>query len=223
MRQLVTLAQQAAPGILRNREIQHGGKTYAAQHPQRILFEALLRVANTADHAELKIPLPAEGVNPRAVKAAADGIDRKVTAAEILPHIPDEDDMLRAPVIGIAALRPVGRHFQAVALLQHRDRTMRQPGRDTARKQGHDLLRQRGGSDVDIMHRTAQQLIAQAAADEISLMAACQQACNYSSGSFGHAGWCHSPFHIVLLTPGSGLTRIPCARAHGNRYLHIDW
>lgn len=78
---------------------------------------------------------------------------------------------------------------------------MRQAGRDTARKQGHHLLRQCGGSDVYIMHRTAQQLIAQAAADEISLMTACQQAGNNNSGGFCHAGWCHSPFHNGLLTP----------------------
>lgn len=111
MRQLVSLAQQTAPGILRNREIQHGSKTYAAQHPQRILLEAFLRFTYTADHAELEITLPAERVNPPAVKATADGIDREITAAEVLPYIPYEYDMLRTPVIGIAALRPVGRNF----------------------------------------------------------------------------------------------------------------
>lgn len=87
MRQLIPLAHQAAPRILGDGEIQHGGEAHTAQHPQRILAEAFLRLAHTADTAELKIPLTAKGINQRTIKPGAHGVDREIAAAEVLLHI----------------------------------------------------------------------------------------------------------------------------------------
>ncbi|MNI48467.1 hypothetical protein D3C73_1030310 [compost metagenome] len=174
MRQLIPLAQQPPPCILGDGEIQHRREPHAAQHAQRVLFEALLGFTYAADTARAQIPFTAERVNQNAIQAAADRVNGEVPPPQVFFNIAYKKDMLRAAVIGIPAFRPVRRHLKAVSVLQYRHRSVSKACRHTACEETHYFFRQGRSRHIHIMHRPAHQLITDTAADEIRFMSVIQ-------------------------------------------------
>ena len=76
------------------------GEPRRAQHAQRVLLEALARVADRTDHARLDVGLAAEQVDDL-LALHGDGVDGEVAPREVGREIVEEDDLGLAGVVGV--------------------------------------------------------------------------------------------------------------------------
>ena len=100
-------------------------------------------------------------------------VHRKIAAQRIGLKIAAEKDF-RMAAVGRDVLAQ-GCYFEGPLPGEHRDRAVRDAGRDGAQAGGrcprHDGLGNKGGREIDFMHRPAQERIAQGAADNAGFLA----------------------------------------------------
>ena len=97
-------------------EAEPAGEAHRAQHAQGVLAEARRRIAHAADHAGRKVILAAIGVQQATAGMVGHGVDREVTAREVLADVVHEGDGVRMAQVGVGALHAKRRDLDGGAL-----------------------------------------------------------------------------------------------------------
>ena len=140
------------------------------QHPQSILSEALLRVANAPDYLIFQILHPAELIHEPGLRRIRHRIDRKIPALQILCQIRGKCHALRMTAILICAINPVRRHLKALFSIHDRHRAMLNARVDRPWKQRLYLLRRRRCRNIPVPRCAPQNGIPHTASDHIGLI-----------------------------------------------------
>ena len=140
---------RACPGRARPSSV--ATKRAARRDAEPVLGEARERVADGAHDAGREIALPPNGSMSAPVdRIDRDGVDREVAPREVRRDVVDERDRVGAPPVGVRRLAAQRRHLVGLPVTTHGDRAVLDPGRDDARKDAHDLVRERVGRDVPV-------------------------------------------------------------------------
>ena len=155
-----------------DREAEPRGESQRAEHAQRVLLKAQLRIADAADDPVLYVVHAAEGVGDQPVGREGDGVHREVAAAEVGRKIADEAHRGRVPVVGIGSVAAEGSDLDGAGIDVYGHGAVLQPRRAGVRKNFQRLLRQGTGADIPVLRMHAEDHVAHAAAYEIRRMAA---------------------------------------------------
>ena len=122
-------------GILFDFKPEPGRKTEGAQHAQRIFFKTLLRAADSANDAGADIVDPVIGIDQNTGRGHRNGIDGKITPAEIGIQISHKTDMVRVAMVQIFPVVPEGCNLHKLPAGTHGKRPMFDARRDRIWKQ----------------------------------------------------------------------------------------
>lgn len=109
-----------------------GGKADGAEHPERVLVKAALRLAHAAEQAAPEVVPPAEGVRYLPGCVHGHGVHREVAPGEVGFERAAKGDAVRPAVVGIAALGAEGGDLNAAAAGQDGDGAVLYARRHTA-------------------------------------------------------------------------------------------
>ena len=145
-----------------------------AQDAQIILGDAACRIADEADLASGEIVETADIIVDDAVRRDRQRVDGEVAPLGIdLPVAPERHIGFAAEGLDVLAQR---RHLERYAIDDERDGAVLDAGRHRLDPGGgrapHHLIGQRGGRDVDVAERHADERVARGAADDTRLLAA---------------------------------------------------
>ena len=147
-------SRREAHGVERTDAI-GGVKAEEAQDAKVILADARLGDADEADPPGREIGDASGRVVERAVGGGRKGVDREVAPFGVPPEVASEPHH-RVPAVGLDVLTQ-RRDFERQAAIEHRDRAMREPGRDGAQPgalgSSHDGLGQRRRREIDVAGR----------------------------------------------------------------------
>ena len=152
------------------------GKADRPEHPQVILGETLLRIADRADEAPFDVATAVHVIDdPARLRIHEKTVDRKVPAPDILLGR-REGNLRRVTSVIVIGFHPEGGHLVRVSPLD--DENDAETGADGNRpgKKRLDLFRPGRGDDVEILRRHAADQITDAAAHQKGLMAGPSQA-----------------------------------------------
>ena len=171
VRQKLPVFAQRRGGLLLDGQAEPCRKAQRAQNAQRILPEALARVADAAQDAVFQILPPAEIVPHTARRAVRHGVHRKIAPREIGMDIAHKGNAVRVTAVGVAALGAKGRDLDGPGRREQRKRAVLQAGFDhaLAGKDLFHLLRRRGRAEIPVMRLDAEQRIAHTPAHGIAL------------------------------------------------------
>src|SRR3989344_3482320 len=152
-------------------EAEFGDEANGAEHPQRVLIEALRGVTDGPHQLVLYVLLTIVRVYNLSFRVIeGDGVDGEVAAGEGLQEGSAELHLIRSAFVGGAGRGAIGRHFddgepRVLGAGLHADRTVvilvKRVG-----KYGLDLLRSRVRGDVPILRLEADNQVADAPTDE---------------------------------------------------------
>src|SRR5437870_1783201 len=150
-------------------------EAHGAQHPERVLVEALVRFADRTQQSRVEVALPPERVHEiarRAVLARPPGhrVHREVAAREIVAQRVGEGDVIGTEMVGVPGLGSVRRDLDLVLARPHHHgaeavRVQR------ARKELLDLVRRRVGRDIPVLRIDTADRIAHASTDHVRVVA----------------------------------------------------
>src|ERR1700730_287192 len=150
-----------------------GRKTEEAQDAQIVLRDAPGGLAYEAHFARRDVVEAASVIEQPSLARHGKRVHRKIAAQRIDLKIAAEKD-IRMAAVGRDVLAQ-GCYFERPILGEHRDRAVRDAGRDGAQAGGrclrHDGRGKTGGREVNFMHRPSQERIAQGAADNAGFLA----------------------------------------------------
>ena len=165
------LRRIAISGSLVDLHLEQRREAHRTEHPQRVLAEALVRLADRSQDARLEVALAPEEVHQlpgRSVLAGAPGhgVHREVAARQVLAERVGERDVIGTAMVGVAGLDPVGGDLDLVIARSDHHRA-EAVGVERLREELLDLLRRRVGRDVPVLRIDAADRVAHAAADDI--------------------------------------------------------
>ncbi len=176
------LPSDGGQGLRVERKSERGGKADRPEHPQMILGETLIRVADRPDEAAFDIATAVDVIDdPARLRIHEQTVDRKVPATDILLG-GGEDDSRGVASVFITGFHPEGGHLVRASPLD--DENDAETGADGNRpgKKRPDLFRPGRGDDVEILRRHAADEIADAAAHQKGLVAGLPQAADDGGG-----------------------------------------
>ena len=165
------LRRIAVSGALVDLHVEERREAHRAQHPQRVLAEALVRLADGPQDARLEIALTPEEVHELAGRAVLPGspghrVHREVAARQVLPERVGERDVIGAAMVGVAGFDAVGRDLDLV-VARSDDHRAEAIGVERLREELLDLLRCRVRRDIPVLRIDAADRVAHAAADDV--------------------------------------------------------
>ena len=151
-------------------EAQLGGEADGAQHAQRVLVEAALRLAHAAEQPALEVGAAAEGVGDMPRGVHGHGVHGEVPPREVGLQRTAEGDAVGPAVVGVGALGAEGGDLDLAAGGEDGDRAVLYARGHAAREEGEHLLRHGGGGGVPVRGAAAKQAVAHAAPGEYGLV-----------------------------------------------------
>ena len=148
-------------------------ETEKAQDAQIVLGDAFGRIADKTHAAVAEIVEPTGIIVDRAIARCRQRIDGEIAPFGVgLPVAPEFDLGMAAVGLDVLAQR---RHLERMLVDNDRDGAVLDTGRDRLEPGGrnalHNFFRHRGGSDVNLGDRHAQQRVSHRAADDARLFA----------------------------------------------------
>ena len=172
------LPLQRLPGGGVDFELEDGGETDCAQHPQAILAETARCVADGAQEAEVEVRATADEVDYLLCEWVVEhAVDGEVAALGILAGSGKRDGFGVA-AIDVGAVGAEGGDFELPAVLEDADDAEMRAHGDGAREEALDFLRAGAGGDVVVLGLDAAQHVADAAAGEIGDVAGIAETAN---------------------------------------------
>jgi hypothetical protein len=148
-------------------ELEGGAEARRAQDTQAVLRKALEGLAHRAEALVGEVLPPVERVDERAVlRVHRDGVDREVSPREIGHDVIDEVHRIGSAPVGVGGLAAQRRDLVVMPAHDHGDRAVLESRGDRARKELHQLVGQRIGSDVPVGDLLAEQGIPHATTDD---------------------------------------------------------
>ena len=147
-------------------------KPEAPENPQGVLLETAVRVPHAAENSPAQILPSAEGVPELAPEVPGHGVDREIPPGQVFPDGTGEGHGLRAAVVPVRAVHPVGGDLHRAAGRFHGDGAVLQPRRlrpGAEHRQG--FLRPGGGGHVPVLRPPAREGVPDAAAHAPGLVA----------------------------------------------------
>jgi len=212
--EVVGVLAHRVPGLVLDPEAEPGGELDRPQDPHRILGEANARVADRPQQAGLEIGQAVDVVVDHALgRIVEESVDREVAPTCVLGRGTEDIVLADQEIVRVAPSRlglgPEGRGLdQPVAV--HDVHQPEAPADDPAvAKQPLDLAWMGLGSDVEVLGLAAEEQIADAAADEIGLVATALQTRQHPQGVLidvprGNPGSVYDP------VPREGLVLVRC-------------
>ncbi len=152
--------------------LQRGDEASGAEHPEPILGEALGRLADGADDPLLEVAEAAEGVDEGVgVEVEGDGVDGEVAAGQVLGDLGEVAYLVGAASVGVGALAPEGGHLVGVAVEEHGDGAVVDPGGDDPGEEALHLLGERVGAHVVVSDLLAPEQVTDGAPHHPGLLA----------------------------------------------------
>ena len=147
-----------------------GGKADGAEHPERVLVKAALRLAHAAEKAAPEVVPPAEGVRYLPGCVHGHGVHGEIAPREVGFQRTAEGDAVGTAVVGVGALGAEGGDLDLAAGGEDGDRAVLYARGHAAREEGEHLLRHGGGGGVPVRGAAAKQAVAHAAPGEYGLV-----------------------------------------------------
>ena len=175
-------------GVLLDTEVQLGGKAHCAQHAHRVFLVAVGRVADQTQQTVADV-MHAIGVvqNALADRIVVQGVDGEIAALRVFfqgaVHVVTQD--ATAGVVGRTVAvtlvvfgvgRTEGGDFDDLTAEMHVDQLEAPTNDARVAELGTDLLGRGAGGDVEVLGRDAQHQVADAATNQICLVARTLQA-----------------------------------------------
>ena len=159
---LVEQRRTFGEGLRRGRvhgKVESAGKAHRSQHAQRVLLKTAAGLTHRADLTTLQITATVVAVEQASGRMPSHGVHSEVTTSKVVFDARCTLNVLRMTTIGVKAVEPICRDFDAPAIHHGRDTTeldARFHDRDAARTQGsRAFLPRSAAADVDIVPRGA--------------------------------------------------------------------
>ena len=147
-----------------DREAEARGKTQASEDAEIVLPEALGGITHRADRPALQVGAPIEGIAPLVPqRVIGDGVDREVTAGEIVVKR-DAVRHDRVPPVRGHVPSEGGHLVEHSAPVEDAHRAVLLADRSGVAEKAHDLRGRRRGGEIEVGVRVAQERVAERAA-----------------------------------------------------------
>ena len=133
--QMLRVARDCRRRVRVDRKAQLRREPHRAHDAQRVLREALVRVADAADRLQLQVAHAAEEIHEPLLVVVGHRVDGEVAAAQILRQVRRKCHFIRVAAVRVRAVDPVGRDLEAVLLEEHGHRAVRKARVDRAAEQ----------------------------------------------------------------------------------------
>ncbi len=170
---LVEQRRTFGEGLRRGRvhgKVESAGKAHRTQHAQRVLLKTATGLTHSANLTTLQIAATVVAVEQASGGVPGHGVHREVATREVIFDARCTLDVLGMAAIGVKAVEPICRDFDALAIHHGRNATeldARFHDRDAARTQGsRAFLPRSAAADVDIVPRGVHQGVAHPAAHD---------------------------------------------------------
>ena len=148
------------------------GKPDAAQQPQMIFAEARVRVADGADDAARQIAAPSTKSSTLAgVRVHHQAVDGEIAAQHVFAGIVLEAHVFGMPAVQVIVIAAEGGDLHLVEDVAHQHHAEVRAHAAGAREEIHDAVGAGIGGDVEVLGLDAEEQVADAAADQVCLVA----------------------------------------------------
>jgi len=172
-------AANGIPSPRVDRVSQARAKTNGPQQPQFIFFEALIRVADSADDPVTNVSLTGDVINhTTAVRIVEQPVDREIPAKNVISRI-GKDNAAGASAINIFLVRSERCHFKGMPAMDHKDHAELNADRLGVREDLHDLFGHCACCDVVIRGLEIHHHVAHTAADKVGFVPLAAQFVDY--------------------------------------------
>ena len=152
-------------------KIEHTGKAHRAHDTQTVFLIAVRRITHTAHNAPLQILNALKIINDALIGMIRQGIDGKISTAQVFPQIIGKEHFLGVTMVLINAVDPIGGNLDRQATQEYCHSTVLQPCENNPLllKQFLHLLRQRFRTNIPVLWFFSQQAVPHTAAHQICL------------------------------------------------------
>ena len=168
---VIVAGDDGLPGGGLNAEMKLTGEADGAEHPERILLEAVPGIPHAADDTVLQIVHAAEQIDEAVRIIVRHGIDGEIPAHQILPEAGGESHIVRPAVVFIQTVDAVSGHLISGLIHHDGDSTVFDAGIDGFGKKRFYLFRSGGGGDIPVGRRLSENGISDAASHRIGFVA----------------------------------------------------
>ena len=177
--------QQRLPGVGLDREVEPGGELDRPDHPDRVLAEPDLGVADRADDAAVEVGHAVDEVDdPTGVEIVEQPVDGEVAPARVLLDraplvvVGDQEVVALLGLVALARVGPEGARLDDLRAEEHVGEL--EPAADDPAVAEHpaDLLRTSARRDVEVLGFAVEIQVADAAADQVGFVVGREQLAN---------------------------------------------